>query len=88
VIYAHTGGDIGASHSWRGASRYLQTRAQDRDYSQVDLAGNNAQVAFNGKSPSDRRLHLEIRAERQLPRTPTSNSRVSFSGAAEAEIYL
>jgi hypothetical protein len=50
VIYAHTGGDIGASHSWRAGLSYLQTRAQDRDYSQVDLAGNNAQVAFNGKS--------------------------------------
>ncbi len=28
----------------------MQTRAQDRDYSQVDLAGNNAQVGFNGTS--------------------------------------
>ncbi|HEV8256099.1 MAG TPA: hypothetical protein VGR42_03910 [Casimicrobiaceae bacterium] len=50
VIYAHTGGDIGASHSWRAGVSYLQTRAQDRDYSQVDLAGNDAQVGFNGTS--------------------------------------
>ncbi len=50
VIYAHTGGDIGASHSWRTGLSYLQTHAQDRDYSQVDLAGNAAQVGFNGKS--------------------------------------
>ena len=50
VIYAHTGGDIGASHSWRAGLSYLQTRAQDREYSQLDLAGNNAQVAFNGTS--------------------------------------
>ncbi|MDQ2961887.1 MAG: OprO/OprP family phosphate-selective porin [Pseudomonadota bacterium] len=50
VIYAHTGGDIGASHSWRAGLSYLQTRAQNRDYSQVDLAGNNAQVGFNGNS--------------------------------------
>src|SRR5450755_2517005 len=50
VIYAHTGGDIGASHSWRAGVSYLQTRAQDRQYSQLDLAGNNAQVAFNGTS--------------------------------------
>ena len=50
VIYAHAGGDIGASHSWRAGLSYLQTRAQDRDYSQVDLAGNNAQIGFNGKS--------------------------------------
>jgi hypothetical protein len=50
VIYAHTGGDIGASHSWRAGLSYLQTRAQDRQYSQLDLAGNNAQVGFNGTS--------------------------------------
>jgi len=50
VIYAHAGGDIGASHSWRAGLSYLQTRAQDRDYSQVDLAGNNAQIGFNGTS--------------------------------------
>ena len=50
VIYAHAGGDIGASHSWRAGVSYLQTHAQDRDYSQVDLAGNNAQVGFNGKN--------------------------------------
>ena len=50
VIYAHAGGDIGASHSWRAGLSYLQTRAHDRDYSQVDLAGNNAQVGFNGTS--------------------------------------
>jgi hypothetical protein len=50
VIYAHAGGDIGASHSWRAGLSYLQTRAQDRDYSQVDLAGNDAQVGFSGTS--------------------------------------
>jgi hypothetical protein len=50
TIYAHTGGDIGASHSWRAGLSYLQTKAQDRQYSQQDLAGNNAQVGFNGKS--------------------------------------
>jgi hypothetical protein len=50
VVYAHTGGDIGASHSWRAGISYLQTRAQDRTYSQLDTAGNDAQVGFNGTS--------------------------------------
>jgi len=50
VVYAHTGGDIGASHSWRVGISYLQTRARDRDYSQLDRAGNDAQVGFNGTS--------------------------------------
>lgn len=50
VIYAHTGGDIGASHSWRAGVSYLQTRAQDRADAQIDFAGNNAQLAFSGTS--------------------------------------
>ena len=50
VVYAHTGGDIGASHSWRAGLSYLQTRARDRSYAQRDLAGNDAQVAFSGPS--------------------------------------
>lgn len=50
AVYAHTGGDVGASHSWRAGLSYLQTRAQDRVYSQLDLAGNNARVGFNGTS--------------------------------------
>ena len=50
TVYVHTGGDIGASHSWRAGLSYLQTRAQDREYAQLDLAGNNAQLAFDGSS--------------------------------------
>jgi hypothetical protein len=50
VVYVHAGGDVGPSNSWRAGLSYLQTRAQDRDYSQVDLAGNNAQVSFSGSS--------------------------------------
>jgi hypothetical protein len=50
VIYAHAGGDVGTSHSWRAGLSYLQTRTQDRNYSQVDVAGSNAQVGFSGTS--------------------------------------
>jgi hypothetical protein len=50
TVYVHTGGDIGASHSWRAGVSYLQTRAQDREYSQFDFAGNNAQLGFDGSS--------------------------------------
>ena len=50
VVYVHAGGDIGASNSWRAGLSYLQTRAQERDYSLVDLAGNSAQVGFSGSS--------------------------------------
>jgi hypothetical protein len=50
TAYVHTGGDIGASHSWRAGLSYLQTRAKDREYSQFDLAGNDAQLGFDGSS--------------------------------------
>lgn len=50
IVYVHAGGDIGASNSWRAGLSYLQTRAQDRDYTQTDLMGNDAQVGFSGSS--------------------------------------
>jgi hypothetical protein len=49
-VYVHTGGDIGASHSWRAGLSYLETRANDRPATQLDAAGNLADVAFTGKS--------------------------------------
>jgi hypothetical protein len=50
VVYVHTGGDIDASNSWRAGLSYLQTRAQDRNYTQTDVMGNAAQVGFSGSS--------------------------------------
>ena len=50
IVYVHTGGDIGASNSWRAGLSYLQTAAKDREYAQRDFAGNDAQVAFTGNS--------------------------------------
>lgn len=50
VVYAHAGGDVGASNSWRAGLSYLQTAAKDRAYAQTDLSGNDAQVSFTGKS--------------------------------------
>jgi len=50
VAYAHTGGDVGASHSWRAGLSYLSTRAQDREYTQTDAMGNDALLGFSGDS--------------------------------------
>ncbi len=50
VVYAHAGGDADASNSWRAGLSWLQTAAKNRDYTQADLAGNDAQVSFSGKS--------------------------------------
>ena len=46
----HAGGDVDASNSWRAGLSYLQTAARDRDYLATDLAGNDAQLSFSGRS--------------------------------------
>jgi len=48
--YVHVGGDVGPSSSWRAGLSYLQTAARNRDYTQIDLAGNDADLSFTGRS--------------------------------------
>jgi hypothetical protein len=50
TAYVHAGDDAGTSNSWRAGLSYLQTQAQDRQYSQQGLAGNEALLSFSGKS--------------------------------------
>jgi hypothetical protein len=50
ALYAHAGGDIGASHSWRAGVSYLGLRPRDRQYAQTDRAGVDAQLSFSGRS--------------------------------------
>ena len=46
----HAGGDIGPSNSWRAGVSYLQTAAEDREYTQTDVAGNDATLSFSGRT--------------------------------------
>ena len=50
AAYVHIGGDFDASNSWRAGLSYLQTAADDRTYTQTDLAGRAAQLSFSGRS--------------------------------------
>ncbi|MEO8487996.1 MAG: hypothetical protein ABI585_16840 [Betaproteobacteria bacterium] len=50
ALYAHTGGDVGTSHSWRAGVSYLRTRAADRESLQPDRAGNEALTRYTGHS--------------------------------------
>ena len=50
IVYVHAGGDADASNSWRAGLSYLRTAAKDRSYTQTDLAGNDAQLGFSGRS--------------------------------------
>ena len=50
AIYAHAGGDLGESSSWRAGISLLQTKARGREWTQADLAGNDALLSFTGRS--------------------------------------
>ena len=50
----------------RRGCRTCRRAARDREYTQTDLAGNDAHLAFSGAQPArDRRLRLEVGAQRQ-----------------------
>jgi hypothetical protein len=49
VAFAHLGGDVGASHSWRAGLSYLQTNAEDRAFTDIASA-TQAIDSFTGKS--------------------------------------
>ena len=48
AVFAHTGGDLGSSHSWRAGASYLHTKAQDRAW--TDPQDERLNHAFTGTS--------------------------------------
>lgn len=50
ALFAHAGGDLGASSSWRAGVSWLRTHASGREWNATDLAGNEALLAFDGRS--------------------------------------
>lgn len=50
TVFAHFGGDIGDSTSWRAGASWLDQRAEDRAYEDVDDLGAPVVNAFTGKS--------------------------------------
>lgn len=49
-LFAHTGGDLGNSHSWRAGLTWLNTKAKDRTWDAVDAADQSVSNAFTGNS--------------------------------------
>jgi hypothetical protein len=49
-VFAHVGGDIGISNSWRAGLSYLRASASDRKSPDLDAAGNFVTNTFNGTS--------------------------------------
>ena len=49
-LSAHTGGDVGDSHSWRAGLSVLKTKAWDQELSAIDVNGAAVTNAFTGNS--------------------------------------
>jgi len=50
TAFAHAGGDVGESHSWRAGVSYLHTHAERREGALPGIAANDADLAFTGRS--------------------------------------
>jgi hypothetical protein len=50
ALVAHTGGDIGESHSWRAGLSMLDAKARDQALVATDAAGNRIDRLFDGKT--------------------------------------
>ncbi|MCX7176560.1 MAG: carbohydrate porin [Proteobacteria bacterium] len=50
AIFAHLGGDVGASHSWRAGLSLLTTSPQDRQWDDTDVARAPVTNSFSGSS--------------------------------------
>ena len=50
AIFAHLGGDIGASYAWRAGVSYLRTSPQNRGYEDIDSLGGLVTNSFTGRA--------------------------------------
>ena len=50
TLFAHTGGDVGASNSWRAGASMVWAKAYDRPFEDIDSAGNPVNNVFTGNS--------------------------------------
>ncbi len=50
ALYAHLGGDVGVSHSWRAGLSYLDASAEEREFEDIDSFGAPVLNAFSGGS--------------------------------------
>ena len=48
TVFAHTGGDVGVSHSWRAGLSYLWAKSNDRESWDLDASGNRVTQQFSG----------------------------------------
>lgn len=50
TLFAHTGGDVGTSHSWRAGLSYLWAKSNGRESANVDAQGQSVTDSFTGNT--------------------------------------
>ncbi|MHB8535854.1 MAG: hypothetical protein ACYDBW_10465 [Sulfuricaulis sp.] len=50
TLFAHVGGDVGVSNSWRAGLSTLQTSPQNQEFSDTNIAGNPVTNSFSGNT--------------------------------------
>lgn len=50
TLFAHAGGDVGLSHSWRAGLSFVATSPRDRSFDDTDSLGGATANSFSGKS--------------------------------------
>ncbi|MEP6607650.1 MAG: hypothetical protein ABJA83_03110 [Burkholderiaceae bacterium] len=50
AAYAHLGGDVGVSHTWRAGLSYLGARPRGRSFEDTDVFGQSVTNSFSGSS--------------------------------------
>ena len=104
AVFAHTGGDVGISGSWRAGLSAVGTRPTNRGFAQTDTTGNANTVAFSGNSrtvgadfvwkwapngnPSERNFKLQAEAFRRVEKGELSCVDAAAAGAGNCGVRL
>jgi len=100
TLFAHVGTDIGDNATWRGGVSWIDMRASDREYDDLDASGRDVTNAFTGSSrtwvadatfkwtaPGDpRRRYLKLQGE-YLDRTEDGSLAFDVTGLAASGDY-
>ena len=100
TLFAHVGGDVGDAASWRAGASWVDLRAEERTYEDVDALGNAIENAFTGDSrtwivdatfkwtrPADPlRRYLKLQGE-YMSRTEDGDLAFDITGDSLADRY-
>jgi hypothetical protein len=76
AVFAHLGGDVGASNSWRAGLSLLTTSPQDRQWDDVDTANATVTNSFTGSS----RLWIADAVWKWAPNGNANNTNFKLQG--------